>query len=255
MSTWNFEPWEEVDAPPGFLSRTLRSLQTIARRVAPDRRIEPGDRRHRDFDREIRASLGERGTPFFEESDQVYAYVDLLNRVLGEARPGDSRSAPPTDTADTTRRVIAAWLFAGRKPIHLGTVERYFVYPASPPLHVELLRYVVAIPGLDDVLIREQHDVFGWHYHYCDQRQRRSDIIMSFDRKRAVKSASATSQQSPLCWEPHAIKKAKFNARPQRWGDRKRESIYTACAPDLGISPALTFKPPSKEAEDVWPIA
>lgn len=255
MSTWNFEPWEEVDEPPGFLSRTLRSLQTIARSVAPDLRIEHRERRHREFDREIRALLGDRSMPFFEDSDQVYAYVDLLNRILGEARTADSGTAPPTGTVGTSRPVIADWLFAGRKPIHLGTVERYCVYPASPPLNAELLRLVVAIPGMDDVLIREQHDVFGWHYHYCDQRQRRSDIIMSFDRKRAVKSASGNSQQSPLCWEPHAINKAKFNARPQRWRDRKRESIYVACAPDLGISPALTFKPPSKEAEDVWPIA
>lgn len=253
MSTWNFEPGDEDE--PQSLFRALRRLQTIARNVAPDLRIKRGERPHREFDREIRASIGDRSMPFFEESDQVYAYVDLLNRVLDEARTPDSKSAPPTDAVGTTRKVIAAWLFAGRKPIHLGTVERYLVYPASPPLTAELLRLVVAIPEMDDVLIREQHDVFGWHYHYCDQRQRRSDIIMSFDRKRAVKSASANSQQSPLCWEPHAINKAKFSARPQRWGDRKRESIYTACAPDLGIRPPLMFKPPSKEAEDVWPIA
>lgn len=254
MSTWNFEPGEEEE-PPQILFRALRALRSIARSVAPDLRIEHRERRHREFDREIRALLGDRGMPFFEGSDQVYVYVDLLNRVLGKAKAQDSTSAPPTGAVGTSRTVIAAWLFAGRKPIHLGTVERYLIYPASPALNAELLRLVVTSPEMDDVLIREQHDVFGWHYHYCDQRQRRSDILMSFDRKRAVKSASVNPQQSPLCWEPHAINKAKFKAKPSLWGARKRESIYTACTPDLGIMPALTFKPPSKEAEDVWPIA
>ena len=254
MTVWRFEPGDFDEDAPEDLFRVVRSLRAIAQRVAPEIPIELRDRhRPHEFDGEINAQLGDKSAPFFESIASIHAYVDLLNRVLDVAGSRSSATASPTAQTGPSDRVISTRVFAGRKPIHLGSLERYFVYPASPPLHVELLRFVVAIPDMSDVLIREQHDVFGWHYHYCDQRRRRSDILMSFDRKRNVASANPKSQLPPLCWEPHGVNKAKFKAKPWLWGDRKRKTIYEACAPDLGIVPALTFKPPSREAADVWP--
>jgi len=54
---------------------------------------------------------------------------------------------------------------------------------------------------MDDALIREQHDVFGWHYHYCDQGKRRSDLLMSFDRKRSGNPARASVKPLPSAME------------------------------------------------------
>jgi hypothetical protein len=142
----------------------------------------------------------------------------------------------------------------GRKWIHLGFVDCYFVYPTSPTLSNRLYYIVVKLPGMDDLLVRERHDVLGWHYHYCDRQKRRSDTLMSFDQGRVAKAPFPSNNNiTPLCWEAHAVKKAKFAAKPWRWGDTKRRSIYVACEPDLAIHPPLKFKPPSKEALDVWP--
>ena len=146
-------------------------------------------------------------------------------------------------------------MFAGRKAIHFGVVDRYFIFPAIPPLSFPLLRLVITVPGADDLIIRENHDVFGWHYHYCDHKKRRSDVLMAFDRNRlSEQSIPSRKRVVPLCWEPRAINKAKFQAKPWRWGDRKKSDIYEACEPDLSVNPALAYKPPSKEAQDVWPV-
>lgn len=255
MTEWDLEPSDSDEArSPVALPNALESLRRIAIEFAPGLRVEHPGHDHRDVDRYPLGLFGVRIAPFFELSNQVYAYVEALNRALGDQKTGDPASPRGTISPTPPRTLIAGRLFVGRKPIHLGVVDRYLVYPASPPLSAPLLRLVMAIPGMDDVLIREQHDVFGWHYHYCDQGKRRSDVLMSFDRKHSENSPRASVKPLALCWEPHAVNKARFKAKPWLWGDRKRETIYTACAPDLAIVPALKFKPPSQEAEDVWPL-
>lgn len=248
MTVWNFDPDYGDEPPlPNVLPQALDTLRRLAREVAPGAQMDRLRRDQWDGDRALRGVLGDRVTPVLTLRDQLYALVDGLNDALGDQDTG--RPVPPLT-------VMAGRVFAGRKPILRGVVDRYFVYPVSPPLSSALFYRVTALPGLDDVLVREQHDVFGWHYHYCDQRKRRSDTLLSFDRKRTPKPASAnpTQVQVPLCWESHGVNKAKFRARPERWVDAKRQTIYTACTPDLAITPPLTFKPPSKEAQDVWPI-
>ncbi len=247
MTDWNLEPSDDDDTLlPGSLLQVLNFLRGLAPEVAPGWPIERGQRAWHDSDNELRRLFGDRMTPLLERRDQIYAHFDALNRALGA--PAAVQPIPPEP-------LMVGRLFAGRKPIHLGTVERYFVYPMSPPLTPKLLQLIVELPSLDDLLVREKHDVFGWHYHYCDQRKRRSDTLMSFDRKRSATSGRANASTPPLCWEPHGVNKAKFQAKPWLWGARKRQTIYTACAPDLTIAPPLTFKPPGKDASDVWPLS
>jgi len=115
---------------------------------------------------------------------------------------------------------------------------------------IPTLAYAInKIAGTDDLLVREQHDIFGWHYHYCDHQKRRSDVLMSFDRMRLEPGKAMLMQKFvPLCWELPGVNKAQFKAKPWNWKDRKRESVYAACIPDLAMKPDLTYKPPSKEA-------
>ncbi len=253
MPDWDLDAGIEADdalSLPGALRRVLRILHADLPQLAPEN--GGGDRDHPrlnpEFQTAIEQTLGQRAASLIESSEEIHRLVDVWNNATD---PSDRADAAPRRRTGSSPSIMAARMFAGRKIIHLGFVDRYLVYPASPPLSDLLLKLLAKIPGIDDLLISENHDVFGWHYHYCDRDKRRSDTIMSFDRRRMT--ASWTTATVPLCWEPHAINKAKFKAKPWKWGDTKRSSIYTACARDLAVRPPLFFKPPSKEAKDVWP--
>lgn len=246
---------DDANPPEVYLTRILTLLDSVADEVGPRRRAIRSEQAGAGIEVELRRILGQRASQIAELHDRVCHRVETLNHALDEARQREDAAVVVGHSAGQHICFEPTKMFAGRKQIYLGVVDRYFVFPAPPPLSFHLLRLVHTIPGADDLIIREKHDVFGWHYHYCDNKKRRSDVLMAFDRNRLCeKPFSAGKHVVPLCWEPHAIKNAKFKAKPLRWGDRKRASIYEACEPDLSVNPVLTYKPPSKEAQDVWPI-
>jgi hypothetical protein len=113
------------------------------------------------------------------------------------------------------------------------------------------------IPGLSDVLTRDYDGVVGWHYHYCDRDGRRSDTLLSFDTSQPLKHENGRTLplklNSPLFWERHSERKAKFNARAERWGQDKRLSVFTAAQPDLEKFRPKDFRRPANDALPVWP--
>jgi hypothetical protein len=246
---------DDATLPQVYLTRISTLLDSVADEVDLGRRAIRSEQAGDGIDVELRRILGQRAAQIAELHDRVCSRIETLNRALDDTRQQEDSTSVVGHSAGPHIRFEPTKIFAGRKPIHLGVVDRYFVFPAIPPLSIPLLHLIIAVPGSDELLIREKHDVFGWHYHYCDHKKRRSDVLMSFDRNRLCEdSLSAGQSVVPLCWEPHAINKAKFQAKPWRWGGRKRVSIYEACQPDLSVTPELTYKPPSKEAQDVWPI-
>lgn len=258
MQNWDFDVAFDDETPVavsalGHLQRLLGAL----RRIIPlldYRWPEGGPDGPSEIADELAPSLGDESWALLELDHELRRVIHGLNRVL-DARPdlkGQADRAMPPGRPPQVFAPIR--VFAGRKTIHLGSVDRYFVFPTLPPPTTTLAYALNKIAGTDDLLVREQHDVFGWHYHYCDRHKRRSDVLMSFDRKRLEPGKAWEVQKLvPLCWELHGVNKAQFNAKPWNWKDRKRESIYAACFPDLAIQPPLTYKPPSKEAQDVWP--
>jgi hypothetical protein len=66
----------------------------------------------------------------------------------------------------------------------------------------------------------------GYHFHYSDDGKRRADILLTFSR-------DTMASKRPVTWEPHAIRKADFEARVSTWGSGKRESVHIACLRDL----------------------
>jgi len=252
MPDWNFADDIEGDEAlslPDTLRHVLRVLHTVLPQIASEYRGH-GDRLrlNAELPAEIKETLGQHASSIIDLSDEIYRRVDAWNNAVV---PSDRADAASRRRPGPSQSFMAAKVFAGRKRIHLGFLDRYLVYPASPPMDDLLLKLLVKIPGIDDLLISEKHDVFGWHYHYCDRDKRRSDTIMSFDRRR--ENSPSTSAPVPLCWELHGVNKAKFKAKPWKWAETKRGSIYAACARDLAIRPPLFFKPPSQEAKDVWP--
>ena len=119
--------------------------------------------------------------------------------------------------------------------------------PLAHPLPLATLLFFkqIAIPGLSDELVLENHDHFGYHYHYSVKGMGRSDTILSFGNADGI---------TRLKNESHAVNKALAKARPNAWKDRKRMSIYEVCLPDLSNKGLKNFKIQSKNASNVWPI-
>ena len=185
-------------------------------------------------------------------------YVDQateLNEVLTElrelvARARDALEAEPPFYLGRVHTV--AWSlgnvhrYAGSLSVAIGTLDRYFCEPVVPEFGSQLAHFFIGIPGLRDLLKRENHDHFGWHYHYCRKNRDRSDTILSFD-------AYSSSPEKPLLWEYHGEHKARFKARPYRWTAHTRENIYNSCKADVLNRPADQFRRPAKNAVLTWP--
>lgn len=144
------------------------------------------------------------------------------------------------------------------KPILRGYLEYTATVPVIDTPSEPLLMAFIAIADTRNVLAKENHG-FGYHYHYCDKKGRRSDTMLSFDTSQPkVKLNGKTiiqRERCPLFWERHAEKNAKFLAKADQWGREKRVSVYTAAKPDLARKGTLleSFRRPSKIAQAVWP--
>jgi hypothetical protein len=136
------------------------------------------------------------------------------------------------------------------RPIHAGFVEPMLRLPINEPLPERVVAFLLQIPGDGDLLKREHHDHFGWHYHYLDYKKRRSNIILCWDTRATLSGAQPLR---PIFWETHAEGTRDFAARPDRWGSNKRSSMHGACSCDLGKWPLNEFKTPGQKAVAVWP--
>lgn len=133
-----------------------------------------------------------------------------------------------------------------RRQILRGDVEIRRAIPLVEAIPDTLVQYLITVPGLREQLAKERHGHWGYHYHYLDARDRRSDTLLTFDQK------SATPLNPTLRWEKHAERRG-FEARAANWGDSKRESIYSVCKPDVLRFPLSEFKRPASHSKIVWP--
>lgn len=133
-----------------------------------------------------------------------------------------------------------------QKPILRGFAEAVKDEPVGSTQSRKLAFCLLSIPGLKEKLCRENHDHFGYHYHYLDKDKRRSDTILTFG------NPQANTKDVTLFFEKHAIKKADFPAKMDTWGNKKRISTYETCAPDLRKWSLNEFKQPSKDASPLW---
>lgn len=133
-----------------------------------------------------------------------------------------------------------------QRPFLRGFVDVREKLLIAPYLPARVVLFLQKIPGTRDMVVRERHGHWGYHYHYLDHRSHRSDTLLTFDR------LGQGFKQPTLFWERHA-QGGKFRARAERWGDGKRESIYSVCFPDTSRWPSSDFKKPDAGAKPVWP--
>jgi hypothetical protein len=70
-----------------------------------------------------------------------------------------------------------------RRSVLRGNINLCKTEPIGVNIPETLVHYLVAIPGTRDQLTREKHGHWGYHYHYLDDRERRSDTLLTFDHR------------------------------------------------------------------------
>lgn len=169
--------------------------------------------------------------------------------ALGEAleASGVSGQAPELKLGELWT-VATKELRVSPRSIVGGYIQPILRIPVVVPMP-DLVVYYLTIDGERDILKREQHSHFGWHYHYLNWKEERSDRILCWDTR-----AELEHDDDPvgLFHELHA-EGGGFKSRPDLWRSRKRESMHNACSPDLSTWPPSAFKQASNGAEPVWP--
>ncbi|MDK3075796.1 hypothetical protein QO034_22330 [Sedimentitalea sp. JM2-8] len=136
-------------------------------------------------------------------------------------------------------------------PFLRGNLEPIRSVVVAPDLPEGVFALFLSIPGLKELLKREIHGHWGYHYHYLDAKERRSDTLLTFDRQ--LKTLPGGQQVKVVTWERHG-ETSHFAARAATWGAKKRESVYEACLGDSAKRNLNDFKKPAKDAEALWPI-
>lgn len=140
--------------------------------------------------------------------------------------------------------------FLAPKKVLRGFLNPIRDVPANVPLTLKVFAFL-SINGCKDLLDRHLHQ--GIHYHYALSDGTHTTTMICFDTRRAPISRNGQLVQ-PLFHELHARGAKNKKARPERWREEKRESIWDACKPDLARWPIQDFRSASYGASPVWPL-
>lgn len=228
-----------------------RSIGLALVRLASDlsqQATEDFETEHFDIEAQPRIHEMER-SPFHSQAERL---VEILFSILSEDKwePEKPAEEVPAQEAWSFGLVIEQTM---PRQIYNGFLRPRCVSPWVENVPEIVVQFLITLPGGKDHLDREHHGPVGWHYHYLDMKQRRSDVILCWDTRWPGAKAFSPSAPRPLFFESHSVRTAKFTARPERWSDKKRESMYDACTPDLQKWSLPEFRCAANTAEAVWP--
>ncbi|MGY6708324.1 MAG: hypothetical protein ACXIVF_08350 [Rhizobiaceae bacterium] len=161
-----------------------------------------------------------------------------------EARQKIKRIQDRNRRGDRSSQFATAYLISNVRSIVRGFVE-VGVALSVPVPERPYVAYLTKVLETKKYLVGRENGSFGYHYHYCDAKGRRSDTVLCFD--------TWTTAPWPLFWEKHGA--GKFPARARAWKDEKRQRIHRACFPDTSRFGAENFRHPAAKAEAVWPLS
>ncbi|MRX49447.1 hypothetical protein GI374_03090 [Paracoccus sp. S-4012] len=136
-------------------------------------------------------------------------------------------------------------------PFLRGSLEPILRFVVAPDLPENVVALFLTIPGLKELLKRETHGHWGYHYHYLDAKERRSDTLLTFARQ--LKTLPDGQNVKVVTWERHG-ETSLFAARAATWGANKRASVYRACVGDSSKRNLNDFKRPAKDSQALWPV-
>ncbi|MFC0243581.1 hypothetical protein [Rhodopseudomonas telluris] len=174
-------------------------------------------------------------------NDWIAIEVPALRSTLNALRDLVKRIAEDRLTERSVRSYGELKVFAGRTSILRGYVDRFRSEPIIETADPFVLQMIMKLPNNDQIL-RENGAHFGIHYHYLNHNKKRSETVLCFKDE----------DKFPLYHEPHAVKKAKFLARPERWQEEKRRSVYSVLEPELSAFAITEFRQPRSKASIVW---
>jgi hypothetical protein len=164
---------------------------------------------------------------------------------------------PDTPTPD---QYEGRWTFGAamtikgqRLSIHGGVLDLVRSIPIVSRVPERVALYLITIDRGEDYLKREQHSGVGWHYHYLDWKERRSNVILCWDTRWKA-PAIPSKELRGLFVERHAEVGKTFIAHPRAWGERKRMSMYTACYKDLQSRKIEEYRCAADKAQPVYPL-
>ena len=178
-----------------------------------------------------------------------------LDRALGDAdwiAPGHlNENIPGVHWTFGTARKI----YGPLRKIRGGFLEPVYRVPLVKRVPDRVALYLISLGDGENYLDRENHGAsMGWHYHYLDQKKRRTDAMLSWDTRwvDAGRPTPAAGAKRGLFVEKHGD--ARVRAHPGRWGPRKCKTMYDACAPDLSRWDIREFRCASTGSEAVHPF-
>ena len=184
---------------------------------------------------------------FYEHASGLLREIDIvtqsLNQQLSYAEGVSSHERRDSSSLDLGEIFLEREEF----PIVRGSLRLVQHRPIISSVSVITAQFLQRVDKRH-VVIRENHGDWGYHFHYCDAKKKRSDTIFSF-REKLNKNGNKV-----VFHEGHAEGKSAFHARVDLWGRKKKESAYSACLIGVGKFTLADFKKPGASAETLWPV-
>jgi len=152
---------------------------------------------------------------------------------------------------------VDRWIGSEFEVLAPRAILRGFVVPVREvPIVLNITARMLAfieIAGEKDML--DRHLDQGIHYHYALANRKHTTTMICWDtRWTRDPSQKPPRDIRPLFHELHGLGTKQKHARPDLWGDAKRQSIREACEPDLKTWPDIkAFRCASNKASPVWP--
>lgn len=214
-------------------ARTLRFLSHL-NEIQHHARISNN---HEEYSDDLARISEDGGVLWALDTSQLREALEYFERVKN----------PPVLNPRALQSLMEVRIITRVDEIHGGfleSFERYWI--CIPDRDKVILQFILKIGGERDYLEAENHNLR--HYHYCNWRGKRTDVILTFDVE------NIQNKPIPLFWEKHGEGKSHGQAKANAWKQRKRQSIYAAVSPDLAKIPRTPFRRPSNGAGNVWPL-
>lgn len=227
-----------------FVAR-LRKLTGDIRRASFERGWTMMEREHwpkrDDGERPFqRTTLKERLVEAVEEIDALLPDDAIDEEIIGEFEDGDWSIGTEFEVL-APRNILRGFLVPIREvPTRVLVTMKVFAF--------------LTINGSKDLL--DRHLDQGIHYHYALSDKTHTTTMICWDTRwiRPPRLPKVPPAAHPLFHELHAQGAKHATARPNRWGDEKRKSIWAACLPDLSRWRINEFRCASNGSSPVWPL-
>jgi len=182
--------------------------------------------------------------------DYPYDFLELLERKL-EVTLAERGEENFYEISDEIGWAVKQLTYSELASMSYGIDYNLELRRESPLVSEEnypvVYRCLVALPNIkDEGLVSEDHGM-GYHIHYVvmqKKKQKRTNIVFTFN------PSEISTSQHVLYWEHHG---SGLSREPDRFGKRRRNSIYNTSCGFLSKVQKIEFRAPVSAANVLWP--